>query len=215
MLELKNKIRLIPFFIFVATLSLSVKITNVVDLYQTKENKHIKISTSQALAEEKINKETAELTDILLNKENGETHQPQHSTAFTNSEILILQELAERREALDIRAKEIDKKAIQLKVAETEINKKIQQLKEYEDRLSKLINQYSQKEQENLSSLVKLYTTMKPKDAARLFNTMDLDITVALLKGMKPSTSSAILSQMSSERAQAITAELIGNNFSR
>jgi hypothetical protein len=49
--------------------------------------------------------------------------------------------------------------------------------------------------------------------AARLFNTMDLDITVALLKGMKPSTSSAILSQMSSERAQAITAELIGNNF--
>lgn len=215
MLELKNKIRLIPFFIFVATLSLSVKITNVVDLYQTKENKHIKISTSQALAEEKINKETAELTDILHNKENGETHQPQHSTAFTNSEILILQELAERREALDIRAKEIDKKAIQLKVAETEINKKIQQLKEYEDRLSKLINQYSQKEQENLSSLVKLYTTMKPKDAARLFNTMDLDITVALLKGMKPSTSSAILSQMSSERAQAITAELIGNNFSR
>ncbi len=215
MLELKNKIRLIPFFIFVATLSLSVKITNVVDLYQTKENKHIKISTSQALAEEKINKETAELTDILLNKENGETHQPQHSTAFTNSEILILQELAERREALDIRAKEIDKKAIQLKVAETEINKKIQQLKEYEDRLSKLINQYSQKEQENLNSLVKLYTTMKPKDAARLFNTMDLDITVALLKGMKPSTSSAILSQMSSERAQAITAELIGNNFSR
>lgn len=54
---------------------------------------------------------------------------------------------------------------------------------------------------------------MKPKDAARIFNTMDIDITVAILKGMKPSASSAILSQMNSEKAQAITAELIGNNI--
>lgn len=213
MLKNKNKIRLLPVFIFVATLSLSIKIANVFDLYQQTESKYLKISTSQALAEEKVNKETAELTNVLDKGENSTGKQSNINNAFTNSEILILQELAERREALDVRSKEIDKRAIQLKVAETEIEKKLQQLKEYEIKLSKLINQYSQKEQENLSSLVKLYTTMKPKDAARLFNTMDLDITVALLKGMKPSTSSAILSQMSSERAQAITAELIGNNF--
>ena len=210
---LKNKIRILPTFIFVASLSLSIKITNVLDLYQQTESKHLKIYASQAMAEEKTNKETAELTNVLNNGDVGDNKQSTINNAFTNSEILILQELAERREALDIRAKEIDKRTIQLKVAETEIEKKLQQLKEYEIKLSKLVSQYSQKEQENISSLVKLYTTMKPKDAARLFNTMDLGITVALLKGMKPSTSSAILSQMSSERAQAITAELIGNNF--
>lgn len=36
---------------------------------------------------------------------------------------MILQELAERREALDLRSREIDKKAVQLKVAEEEIEK--------------------------------------------------------------------------------------------
>ncbi|MDD7314096.1 MAG: hypothetical protein PUH03_07135 [bacterium] len=214
MSKVKFKLRLLPIFIFVAALSLSIKISNVVDIYRQEENKKLTISpTTVALAEEKLTQETKELTGIL---QQGGTPLPNAeapANAFTNSEILILQELAERREALDARAKEIDKRAIQLKVAETEIDKKLQQLKEYEQRLEKLINQYSQKEQENINGLVKLYTSMKPKDAARIFNTMDLEITVAILKGMKPSNSSSILSQMDSERAQAITAELIGNNI--
>ncbi|MBR1948270.1 MAG: hypothetical protein IKA30_00585, partial [Alphaproteobacteria bacterium] len=135
------------------------------------------------------------------------------SPSFSNSEIMILQELAERREALDARAKEIDKRALQLKVAEDEIDKKIAQLKKYEERLTHLTDQYHKNEKENIDALVKLYTAMKPKDAARIFNSLDLEITVAILKGMKPSTTSTIISQMNSERAQEITAVLIGNNF--
>ena len=166
-----------------------------------------------AKAEEKDNKETAELTGVLDKGSRQESAQNNPNNSFTASEILILQELAERREALDARSKEIDKRAIQLKVAETEIDKKIEQLKKYEARLTELIEKYDLKEQENIKSLVKLYTSMKPKDAARIFNTLDLEITVAILKGMKPSTSSAIISQMTPERAQEITAMLIGNNF--
>ncbi len=214
MLKSKIKIRLLPIFIFVSFLSLSIKVTNVVDLYNQSSAQKINLSaTSEALAEEeKINKETAELTDVLQKDSKSNQQQPK-ATSFTSSEIMILQELAERREALDLRAKEIDKRAIQLKVAESEIDKKLQQMKDYEQRLKKLIEQYSQKEQESLDSLVKLYSSMKPKDAARIFNTMDIEITVAILKGMKPSASSAILSQMNSEKAQAVTAELIGNNI--
>ena len=109
---LKNKIRILPTFIFVASLSLSIKITNVLDLYQQTESKHLKIYASQAMAEEKTNKETAELTNVLNNGDVGDNKQSTINNAFTNSEILILQELAERREALDIRAKEIDKRTI-------------------------------------------------------------------------------------------------------
>ena len=214
MSKAKFKLRLLPIFIFVAALSLSIKISNVVDIYRQEENKKLTISPATvALAEEKLTQETKKLTGILQQGGASLPNAEAPTNAFTNSEILILQELAERREALDARAKEIDKRAIQLKIAETEIDKKLQQLKEYEQRLEKLINQYSQKEQENINGLVKLYTSMKPKDAARIFNTMDLEITVAILKEMKPSNSSSILSQMDSERAQAITAELIGNNI--
>ena len=142
---------------------------------------------------DKQTKDTEELTKVLNASSSKSNSVEIPNQSFSNSEIAILQELAERREALDARAKEIDKRALQLKVAEDEIDKKIAQLKKYEERLTELTNKYNKKEKENIDALVKLYTAMKPKDAARLFNTMDLDITVALLKGMKPSTSSAII----------------------
>ncbi len=207
----KFKIRILPIFIFVAALGVSVKLNHAYNLYQ-KSGTSISIAATQAArAADKMDDDTKELNEVLDNKAEAPTT-PANPT-FSDSEIQILQELAERREALDVKAQEIDKRAVQLKVAEDEIDKKLKQLKEYEQRLNKLINQYSDQEKENVASLVKLYSSMKPKDAARIFNTMNLDISVAILKGMKPSASSAIISQMDSERAQAITAVLIGNNI--
>lgn len=210
----KSKIRLLPIFIFMAVLTLSIKVNSVFDYYNNQNHKKITIMTAEALAEEKINKETAELSNVLSGGAVANKNVPASAeSAFTQSEIMILQELAERREALDLRAQAIDKRAIQLKVTEDEINKKLRQLKDYEQKLQKLINTYSEQEKANLAAMVKMYSSMKPKDAARIFNTLDMNITVALLKGMKPSSSSAILSQMESQKAQAVTAELIGSNI--
>ncbi len=211
----KFHIRLLPVFIFAAVLSLSVKINSVFDTVVNRELPKISISQNKALAEEKNTQETAQLAQIL-ERSDSNVPVPVNNTPgsnFTQSEIAILQELAERREALDIRSQEIDKKAIQLKVAEDEIDKKLKQLKEYENRLQKLINQYNDREKAQLDSLVKMYSTMKPKDAARIFNTFELDILVAILKEMKPSTSSAILSQMNALKAKAVTTELLSRNI--
>ncbi len=214
MKPIKRPFRLLPLFIFVAVLSLSVKINSVYDIIINKELPRISISQNKAWAEEQETKETEKLTAILENNAeapNSETNSA--SSNFSKSEIAILQELAERREALDIRSQEIDKKAIQLKVAEEEIDKKLAQLQTYEEKLQKLINKYNEQEKEQLAALVKMYSTMKPKDAARIFNTFDLDILVAILKEMKPSSSSAILSQMDAIKAKEVTTALISRNI--
>lgn len=215
MKQQKIRFRLLPIFIFVAVLSLSIKINSVYDIIINKELPKISISQNKAWAEEQENKETKQLSNILENANNGNsnTNIENSNTAFTQSEIAILQELAERREALDVRSQEIDKKAIQLKVAEEEIDKKLAQLKTYEEKLQKLINKYNEQEKAQLASLVKMYSTMKPKDAARIFNTFDLDILVAILKEMKPSSSSAILSQMDAIKAKEVTTALISRNI--
>lgn len=213
----KKHFRILPIFIFLAVLTLSVKVNNVFDLLKHPENLKLSISQQSAFAEEKTAPETKKLSQVLdQNAQNSSalglnTENP--NNGFSQSEILILQELAERREALDLRAKEIDRKAIQLKVAEEEIDKKIKQLQDYEQRLKKLMIEYNQEEKDKITSLAKLYTTMKPKDAARIFNTLEMSILVPLLKEMKPSASSAILSQMNSEKAKAVTTELIGHNY--
>ena len=79
--------------------------------------------------------------------------------------------------------------------------------------MQKLINKYNEQERAQLAALVKMYSTMKPKDAARIFNTFDLDILVAILKEMKPSSSSAILSQMDAIKAKEVTTALISRNI--
>lgn len=215
--KLKQNFRILPVFIFIAALTLSVRINNVFDEIKKQETQTISISQSEAFADERDTKETSELDKVLNNTDSTgnsrSTIGELNKSNFTQSEIMILQELAERREALDLRSREIDKKAVQLKVAENEIDKKLKQLQEYESKLRKLIKEYNTKEKEKLNSLVKMYSTMKPKDAARIFNTLDLEVAVSLLGEMKPSVSSAILSQMQSEKAKAVTDELIGYNI--
>lgn len=217
MLKNKKHIRILPVFIFLSVLTLSVKINNVFDILKHPEGLKFSIGQQSAFAEEKTAPETEKLTQVLDQKGPAVPDKAPNSespnNSFSQSEIMILQELAERREALDLRSKEIDRKAIQLKVAEEEIDKKIKQLQEYEQKLKDLMIEYNQEEKEKISSLARLYTTMKPKDAARIFNTLEMRILIPLLKEMKPSASSAILSQMDSEKARAVTTELIGHNY--
>ena len=210
---IKNKIRLLPIFIFMAVLTLTIKVNTIFDLYSSRQQKQLSISTASAIAEEKLSTDTKALSDVLQKGSPQNTEPGNSNNSFTQSEIIILQELAERREALDIRSQEIDKRAIQLKVTEEEINKKLHQLQEYEKKLQKLVNTYSEQEKTNINTMVKLYSNMKPKDAARIFNTLDMNIVVALLRGMKAAQASAVLAQMDATRAQAVTAELIGNNL--
>ena len=96
-------------------------------------------------------------------------------------------------EKLQRKYREIDKKAVQLKVAEEEIEKKLAQLREYESKLKKLIGEYNEKEKEKIAALVKMYASMKPQSAARIFNTLDIETAASLLREMKPSSASAML----------------------
>lgn len=212
--KIKQQFRILPMVIFVAVLMLSIRVNNLFDQLKNPYTTQFSIAPSKAFAEEKETQETADLSKILESGNNpSQGNTPAPNSTFSQSEIMILQELAARREALDIRSREIDKKAVQLRVAEQEIDKRLTQLRDYEEKLRKLIKEYNDKERAKIEALVKVYSTMKPKDAARIFNTLDIDVTVSLLKEMKPSTSSAILSQMKAEKAKEITDKIIGNNF--
>lgn len=192
--KFKNNFRILPVFIFLAVLTLSIRVNNVFDSLKNADSRSFSISQSKAWAEEEASRDTAELGKVLEQAERGQnpgsTGEKANST-FTQSEIMILQELAERREALDLRSREIDKKAVQLKVAEEEIEKKLAQLREYESKLKKLIGEYNEKEKEKIAALVKMYASMKPQSAARIFNTLDIETAASLLREMKPSSASA------------------------
>ena len=90
MLNKKIKIRLIPIFIFVAFLSLSIKVVNVYDHYNVINAQKVSISTSEAIAKDKQAKDTEELTDVLEKAPAQTSGKDVPAPSFTNSEIMIL-----------------------------------------------------------------------------------------------------------------------------
>lgn len=216
MFKMPHNIRILPIVIFLSVLMLTMRINNIIDSMQARKMPQFGVGELQAAetaTPEAVALSSALQTSDLKDSSPTPVSGDNSPSTFTHSEIQILQELAERREALDLRSSEIDKKAVQLKVSEQEIDKRLKQLQEYEEKLKVLIQDYNEKEKEKIASLVKVYANMKPKEAARIFETLDLEVTVALLKEMKPTSSSAILAQITPIKAKAITDKIIGNAF--
>src|SRR5215831_19395452 len=104
---------------------------------------------------------------------------------LTPQELQILQSLAQRRSELDKRASEIDQREALLQAAEQRINEKIAKLQEMEKAIDASFKKQDQQDDTKLKSLVKIYETMKPKEAARIFEQLDLPVLLDVMERMK------------------------------
>lgn len=129
-------------------------------------------------------------------------------TLLTQAEIDLLQQLAERREVIEAREREINMREGMMKAAESRIDKKIQELKAVQATVEKLITTYDDEQGAKVSSLVKIYENMKPKDAARIFEELDMDTLLLVAERMKERSLAAVMSDMDPGRARDITVDL-------
>lgn len=127
---------------------------------------------------------------------------------YSGQEIALLQKLVERREALDERAQQMDVREKLLIVTENGIDKKIASLKNIEAQIRALVTLHDEQEAAQIDNLVKTYSAMKPKDAAKIFNTLDMDILISIIEKMKPKAIANVLSKMQTASANEITVEL-------
>jgi flagellar motility protein MotE (MotC chaperone) len=140
---------------------------------------------------------------------NGPAADPlQDPVNFTQSEIELLQKLAERRELIETRSQELEQREALLKAAEGRIDRKIDELQQLQNTINGLLKQHDEQEQQKVAQLVKIYATMKPKDAARIFNDLDMPILITVLENMKESKSAPIFAAMSADKARAVTEEM-------
>ena len=126
----------------------------------------------------------------------------------SNSEARILQRLGERRDALEKRAAELDLREQLLNATELRVEQRVAELKAIEERIALAEEARDKKETEKLAGLVQMYENMKPKDAAKVFDRLSLDVLVDVVRQMKPRKMSAILAKMSPESAERLTVAL-------
>jgi flagellar motility protein MotE (MotC chaperone) len=125
--------------------------------------------------------------------------------ANSRGEADVLERLGERRAALDAREKDVVLREKMLDAAERQIDAKISELKQLEQKLEALVSKRNELEETQISSLVKTYESMKPEDAARIFNRLERGILVDVASRMKPAKIGAVLAAMEPARAQDLT----------
>ena len=123
-------------------------------------------------------------------------------------ERAILERLGERRHALETRDREIEMRESLLKAAEQRMEARAGELKSIEARINATIKQRDEAETTRFKSLVTMYESMKAKDAARIFDRLDMRILVDVATQMNPRRLSDILAAMKPEMAEKLTVEL-------
>jgi Uncharacterized conserved protein len=124
------------------------------------------------------------------------------------AEVDVQNALVKRRNALDSRESDIDMRDQVLKAAEARVDAKIATLKQLQEQINQLLVQRDTEQQRQVASLVKTYSAMKPKDAARIFNTLPDEVLVPVAQQMKSDVLAPVLANMTSDNAQRLTQKL-------
>ncbi|TQF26143.1 flagellar protein FlbB [Bradyrhizobium sp. UNPF46] len=133
-----------------------------------------------------------------------EEGQPQVSA----SERAILERLQARRQEIEARQREIDIRESLLKSAEKRIEGKVEEMKAVETRISATQAEQKAAEAQRMKGLVTMYEGMKPKDAARVFDRLEMGVLIEIASAIAPRKMSDIMGLMSPEAAEKLTVEM-------
>lgn len=133
---------------------------------------------------------------------------PSAPSAASSGERAVLESLQDRRRELEKRARELDMRESLLKAAEKRLDAKLEELKGMEAKVDGAASARGQAEAQQFKGIVSMYENMKPKDAARIFDRLDVGILLEVSSQMNPRKMSEVLGQMSPEAAERLTVEI-------
>lgn len=116
--------------------------------------------------------------------------------------------LEKKEKELEMREKALKEKEALLKELEKDINAKLAKLEEIQKGIEEFKKQQAQLANQKIDSIVKIYTTMKPKDAAALLEKLDDDLVVEIVSRMKTEQAAKIIASMSVKKAAVISEKL-------
>jgi len=124
------------------------------------------------------------------------------------AERAVLERLAERRTELETRARELDMRESLVLAAEKRLEARLAQLKQLEAQINDAVRVKDENEAARFKNLLTMYENMKPKDAARVFDRLDMRVLVEVATKLNARRMADILAQMNSEAAERLTVEL-------
>ncbi|SFG64455.1 Flagellar motility protein MotE, a chaperone for MotC folding [Methylobacterium gossipiicola] len=133
---------------------------------------------------------------------------PSPQEAMSATERAILERLANRRDTLKQRSEALDMREQLIGTAERKLENGVDALKQEEGKIESGTTERAEAEKAAFKNIVTMYETMKPKDAARVFDRLNQDVLVPIVLTMNPRKMAEVLALMQSEPAEKLTVAL-------
>ena len=136
------------------------------------------------------------------------TNLPNFKSGFSKDEMHVLQDLSQRRKELDQEQETLDMRESVLQATENKLDQKVQELKSLQVQVSELMKGYDAQENAKFQSLVKIYENMKPREAAKIFDELEMPMLVQIVTRMKEVRVAPIIAAMNPSKAKELSIEL-------
>lgn len=124
---------------------------------------------------------------------------------LSQAEVQVLQALGTRRQELDARGEAIETQDGLMLAAEQRLNERLAELRTLETHVNDLLGQLDESQEQRLSSLVDVYTRMRAKDAAAVFDGLEDEVLVQVASRMREANLAEVMGRMEPGRARALT----------
>ncbi len=157
--------------------------------------------------EDKIPKETTKPGETAEAKE-GEV-KPKAAQA-ESGQMDHFSKLTERKKELDAREEELNRMEAEINAQKEELAKKLIEIEQTRKNVSQVLEEKVNTDQAKIDSLVQLYSSMKPQQAAQVFETIDEDLAIEIISKMKKKNAAEILNLVKPEKAKLFSEKYAG-----
>lgn len=210
-----------------AGLLLTFRVTHVLNnVWNDKTNKSVTVEMgSEAIAKEESKKdavtapEKKEAPAAKIKEEKGSDKKsgkakkkakeiPFDPLNLTEGEVKLLFTLNQKKKVLIEKAEKLKEREKFVIVAEQRIDQKLDELKALKSAIEKIVDVEDKQVEQNTKDLVKIYESMKPKSAAKIFDKLPMSVLMKVVKKMSQKKVSPILAAMDVSKVKSLTSRL-------
>ena len=200
--NMKNKI----FFIFIAT-ALVFLVGKAFDL-QPSDIAYAQVEMLDGKTEDKRN-----TTDEPILEEEEKVELPNKMPTVNPETFRMFETIEKKNRELKRREEELRIKELRIKAIEAKVSKDLEKIEKGISESKQQLGIQDEKTKENVEALVKVYSSMKPEEAANLIEAIDDDLALRIVAGMKSKIAGKVLSKLDVKVAKRISETLAGKKL--
>ena len=200
--NMKNKI----FFIFIAT-AIVFLVGKAFDL-QPSDIAYAQVEMLDGKTEDKRN-----TTDEPILEEEKKVELPTKMPTVNPETFRMFETIEKKNRELKRREEELRIKELRIKAIETKVSKDLEKIEKSISESKQQLGIQDEKTRENVEALVKVYSSMKPEEAANLIEAIDDDLALRIVAGMKSKIAGKVLSKLDVKVAKRISETLAGKKL--